>query len=168
MIYYTHIESPLGALLATSNGTALTGLYMPEHRRGPSVAPEWQQAPEAAPFPALRSQLAEFFAGRRKEFDLPLAAAGTAFQQRVWEELRRIPFGERLSYGELARRVGSPGAVRAVGMANARNPISIVVPCHRVVGANRQLTGYAGGMERKQFLLDLEAAMAVPPLLGKS
>jgi methylated-DNA-[protein]-cysteine S-methyltransferase len=156
MTYYTHIESPLGTLLATSNGAALTGLYMPEHRRGPAVSPEWSEAADALPFPELRRQLAEFFAGERTDFDLPLAPSGTPFQSRVWEELRRIPWGQRLSYGELARRIGSPKAVRAVGNANARNPISIVVPCHRVVGADQKLTGYAGGTERKQFLLDLE------------
>jgi methylated-DNA-[protein]-cysteine S-methyltransferase len=161
MTHYTHIETPVGNLLATSDGQALTGLYMPEHRRGPEIGAEWIADDTAAPFALLRSQLAEFFSGDRSEFDLPLAASGTDFQKRVWEELRRIPYGDRVSYGEIARRIGSPSAVRAVGMANARNPVSIVVPCHRVVGSNDSLTGYAGGVDRKRFLLDWEHAHRV-------
>jgi methylated-DNA-[protein]-cysteine S-methyltransferase len=103
-----------------------------------------------------RAQLSAYFAGERTTFDLPLAPVGTPFQQRVWGELRRIPYAETVSYGELANRLGSPGASRAVGLANGRNPIAIVVPCHRVIGADGTLTGYAGGLERKRALLDLE------------
>ena len=103
------------------------------------------------------SQLFEYFAGKRKRFDLPLAPEGTEFQLRVWEELQRIPFGERISYGDLARRIDDADAVRAVGAANGRNPIAVIIPCHRVVGADGSLTGYAGGIERKRRLLDLES-----------
>jgi methylated-DNA-[protein]-cysteine S-methyltransferase len=104
----------------------------------------------------VREQLAEYFAGERREFDVPMQLAGTAFQRRVWEELVRIPYGTTITYAELARRVGRPTAVRAVGAANGRNPISILVPCHRVIGADGKLTGYGGGVERKQWLLELE------------
>lgn len=108
-----------------------------------------------------RRQLEEYFAGQRHEFDLPLAGSGTDFQQRVWAQLREIPFGQTASYGEVARRLGMPpGASRAVGLANGANPIAIVVPCHRVIGADGSLTGYAGGMERKRYLLSLESSMA--------
>ena len=101
-------------------------------------------------------QLGQYFAGDRLDFDLPLAVAGTPFQQRVWAALREIPYGETESYGELANRIGSPGAPRAVGLANGRNPIGIIVPCHRVIGASGSLTGYGGGIERKRQLLDME------------
>ena len=153
--YYTRMESPIGALTLVSDGAALIGLYMNEHKHGP--APEgWAEKESATPLPEVKRQLAEYFAGQRAAFDLPLAAQGTPFQQRVWRELCHIKYGETISYGELARRLGEPNASRAVGMANGRNPVSIVVPCHRVIGANGKLTGYGGGMERKAFLLDLE------------
>jgi O-6-methylguanine DNA methyltransferase len=111
---------------------------------------------EVAPLPETRRQLQEYFDGTRTTFDVPLAAQGTEFQQRVWKALCDIPWGETISYGELARRIGDPGASRAVGMANGRNPVSIIVPCHRVIGANGKLTGYGGGMERKAFLIQHE------------
>ena len=106
-----------------------------------------------------RQQLTEYFAGQRREFDLPLAPAGTDFQRRVWELLREIPYGETVTYGELARRLGNPKSARAVGMACNRNPIAIVVPCHRVVGSTGSLTGYAGGLDAKAFLLKLEGVL---------
>jgi methylated-DNA-[protein]-cysteine S-methyltransferase len=108
----------------------------------------------------VRAQLAEYFAGRRRDFDLPLAPAGTPFQQRVWQALRAIPYGRTESYGALAARLGQPGAGRAVGLANGQNPIAIVIPCHRVIGAGGALTGYGGGLERKRWLLALEASAA--------
>ena len=114
------------------------------------------QSDEAAPFAEAKRQLAAYFAGRLTAFDLPLAPQGTPFQRRVWDELRRVPHGQTVSYGELARRIGSPTACRAVGAANGRNPLCIIVPCHRVVGANGKLIGYAGGMPRKEALLALE------------
>ena len=156
MTYFTYMESPLGRLLLTSNGAALTGLFMEPHRHGPESTEGWLQDDEAEPFPAARRQLSAYFAGTLQEFDLPLALQGTPFQQKVWNELRNIPFGQTWSYGELARRIGQPTASRAVGLANGKNPISVIVPCHRVIGANGKLVGYGGGLDRKTTLLQLE------------
>jgi methylated-DNA-[protein]-cysteine S-methyltransferase len=141
-------------MFVQGDGQFVTGLYMPQHKgwRGPDAA--WQ--PSDAPFAAIRAQLAEYFAGERQQFDVPLKLAGTPFQQRVWQELVRIPFGTTITYAQLAQRVGKPTASRAVGHANGRNPISILVPCHRVIGANGKLTGYAGGVDKKQWLLAWE------------
>ncbi len=158
MTYYTYFDSPLQPLLLTSDGAALTGLYMDAHRHGPELRADWRQDDEAAPFAEAKRQLTAYFAGCLTAFDLPLAPVGTTFQKCVWEELRRIPHGQTVSYGELARRIGSPNACRAVGLANGRNPLSIIVPCHRVVGANGKLVGYAGGTTRKEALLALEGA----------
>ena len=127
----------------------LTGLYMQDGRR-PVAVPGAPGSATPSRSPSCASQLGEYFAGDRREFDLPLAPAGSEFQRRVWEALREIPYGETESYGELAERIGHPGSARAVGAANGRNPISIVVPCHRVIGASGSLTGYAGGLERKR------------------
>lgn len=157
--YYTYCESPWGELLLTSNGTALTRLYL---RPGERIGEGWVRDDNAAPFPAARRQLAEYFAGTRREFDLPLDSRGTPFQQEVWAELCRIPYGQTISYGELARRVGNPAAARAVGLANGRNPLAIIVPCHRVIGANGKLVGFGGGLDRKKILLDLEAGPSQP------
>jgi methylated-DNA-[protein]-cysteine S-methyltransferase len=154
--YYTTLPTPLETLLLTSDGTALTGLYMDAHQHAPQKSTDWQQNDEVAPFAEAKQQLQEYFEGKRTTFELPLNPCGTEFQQRVWQELRAIPFGETRSYGELARRIGNPNASRAVGLANGRNPLSIIVPCHRVIGANGKLTGYAGGMERKEWLLNFE------------
>jgi len=155
--YYVWMESPVGPLLLTSDGAALTGLYMNEHRHGPDgVGEGWVEDENAAPLPEAKRQLAAYFAGERTDFDLPLAAEGTVFQKKVWAELCRIPCGETISYGQLARRIGDPNASRAVGLANGKNPVSIVVPCHRVIGAGGKLIGYGGGLERKQKLLTHE------------
>lgn len=163
-IYYTYLDSPaspVGPLLLTSDGTALTGLYLDGHKHGPRVEAGWLRNDDAAPFARAKRQLDDYFAGTlRGGFDLPLAPAGTPFQERVWRELSHIPCGTTLTYGELARRIGAPGAARAVGLANGRNPVSIIVPCHRVVGANGRLIGYAGGLAHKQALLALEAKSA--------
>lgn len=156
MTYYTYFDSPIQPLLLTSDGAALTGLFMIAHKHGPEIGTAWTQDDKAAPFAEAKRQLAAYFAGHLTDFDLPLAPTGTAFQKRVWDELRRIPHGQTVSYGELARRIGSPKACRAVGLANGRNPLSIVVPCHRVVGANGRLVGYAGGIASKEALLALE------------
>lgn len=154
-------RSPIGPLLLVGeprrDGIVLTGLYMDGHLRGPATPPG---TPEGAAFAAVARELDAYFAGDLRAFDLVLAPAGSPFQRRVWEALRRIPFGATTTYGELAVRIGRPGSARAVGSAVARNPISIVVPCHRVVGADGNLTGYAGGVERKRFLLALEGAAA--------
>lgn len=155
------LPSPVGPLTAVAGDGALTGLYFERHR-GRDGIPDRQAQPGDDPLLArLEAQLAEYFAGRRREFDLPLAPAGDAFAQDVWCALRAIPYGHTRTYGELARELGRPGAAaQAVGAANGANPISIVVPCHRVVGANGALTGYAGGLDRKRFLLELERPAA--------
>lgn len=154
---HTTIESPIGELLLVGDGEALRGLYIKEARRRVRIPASWRPAEE--PFEEARRQLGQYFAGERVEFDLRLAAIGNGFERKVWAELARIPYGQTISYGELARRIGEPGKARAVGRANGRNPISIVVPCHRVIGADGTLTGYGGGVERKRFLLELEGSL---------
>ena len=152
---YTTLESPIGEILLAGDGRALRGLYMPPHRHAPTPDDGgWIRNDDA--FGVARGQLEEYFAGDRVEFDLELDPAGTPWQRCVWAALRDIPHGETRSYGEIARALGAPGASRAVGHANGRNPISIVVPCHRVVGSDGRLTGYGGGVERKAALLALE------------
>jgi methylated-DNA-[protein]-cysteine S-methyltransferase len=149
---HTHIASPVGDLLAVSNGGALVQLeFDADHRR---TAPGRRSSAE---FFALREQLAAYFAGELRDFDLPLAPAGAAFEQRVWRVLLTIPYGTTTSYGAIARHLKSPNAARAVGTANGRNPIAIIIPCHRVIGADGSLTGYGGGLARKRLLLDLES-----------
>ncbi|MBI2264937.1 MAG: methylated-DNA--[protein]-cysteine S-methyltransferase [Armatimonadetes bacterium] len=160
--WYTSVDSPFQSLLLTSDGAALTGLYMVAHEPGPAMGDDWVHD-EAAPFAEARRQLAAYFAGALKEFDLPLAMKGASFHQRVWDELKRIPYGSIITYAELARRVGNPRASRAVGQANGRNPISIIVPCHRVIGATGRLIGYGGGLPQKQALLNLEASVLASP-----
>ena len=154
---YTTFDSPIGELLAVGDGSALSGLHMQEGRTAKAVHGDWKAAEE--PFAGLRSQLDEYFAGGRQSFELALEMRGNSFDQRVWRALQGIPYGETVSYGEIARRIGEPAASRAVGVANARNPIAVIVPCHRVIGADGSLTGYGGGLERKRLLLDLEAGV---------
>ncbi len=156
---YATVDSPIGPLLVTSDGTSVTGLYMDGHKHGAIIGKDWVRDRESPPLAEAARQLTAYFAGTLKEFDLPLAPSGTEFQQKVWKELQEIGYGETLSYGEVARRIGAPNASRAVGLANGSNPISIVVPCHRVIGANGKLTGYGGGIERKAVLLDFEKAV---------
>lgn len=155
--YYTRIDSPIEPLLLTSDGESLTSLFMTSQRHGPFFSETWQHDDNAKPFAEARKQLAAYFAGELTDFDLPLKMIGTEFQKSVWRELLNIPYGVTISYGELAERVGNPNSSRAVGAANGRNPISIIVPCHRVIGANGKLTGYGGGMERKEWLLAHES-----------
>jgi methylated-DNA-[protein]-cysteine S-methyltransferase len=152
---HTIVDSPLGPLVLSARGGRLTGLHIVADGPPPRLPAE--PVPDAAPFDSAREQLERYFDGALTEFDLPLDLAGSRFCLRVWEALREIPYGQTLSYGELALRVGRPGAARAVGIANARNPVAIVVPCHRVIGADGSLTGYGGGKERKRALLELEA-----------
>jgi methylated-DNA-[protein]-cysteine S-methyltransferase len=154
-IFYTTLDSPVGALFITSNGEAITELFMEKHKGGPKPIGDWRR--DGSLFREAADQLRAYFAGELTEFDLPLATAGAPFQQLVWAELRKIPYGSTVSYGELARRIGAPKAPRAVGAANGSNPISIIIPCHRVIGSNGKLTGYGGGIERKKFLLEFEA-----------
>ena len=165
MTVHLTTDSPVGPLRLVSDGELLTGVFFAEHRHAPDDL--GGQVDEAQAPPVLREtvrQLREYFAGERTDFDLPTGAPGTDFQQRVWARLRDIPYGRTWSYGELAQALGRPGAARAVGLANGRNPLSIVVPCHRVVGADGAITGYGGGVERKQRLLDLERSRTAPTL----
>ncbi|MBC8137592.1 MAG: methylated-DNA--[protein]-cysteine S-methyltransferase [Fibrella sp.] len=150
---YAYIESPIGQLLLTVQGGTLTGVYMNEHKNGVGIGTDWV-ARETPVIAEATRQLGEYFAGTRRLFDLPVAPPiGTPFQHAVWRQLCDIPYGETITYGELARRIGDANAARAVGAANGRNPVSIIVPCHRVIGASGKLTGYAGGESRKAFLL---------------
>jgi methylated-DNA-[protein]-cysteine S-methyltransferase len=152
-MFYSTLSSPVGELLLVSNGQALTAV---------SLSPaepqkEWRRDNEL--LQTAREQLRAYFAGELVNFELPLAPAGTAFQRRVWDELRRIEFGRTTSYGAIARSLGQPGAARPVGAANGRNPIAIIVPCHRVIGSNGTLTGYGGGLDRKEWLLQHESTV---------
>lgn len=154
--------SPLGEILLVANmrGDALAGLYLAGQKYHPVVPSLWRDDPR---LPILREavrQLREYFAGTRTRFDLPLDPAGTPFQRKVWREIAAVPAGTTISYAELARRCGKPAAIRAVGAATGRNPMTVIVPCHRIVGSDGSLTGYAGGLERKRMLLDLEARAA--------
>lgn len=164
MNYFTYVDSPIGMLKLSADERAVTALAF-EPGAGASARPherrpgEGIEEPNAGPLPAAVRQLAEYFAGSRRAFDVPLAPHGTPFQARVWRALMEIPFGATASYGEIARRVEKPGAARAVGLANNRNPIAILVPCHRVIGADGSLTGYGGGIERKRWLLELEGGV---------
>jgi methylated-DNA-[protein]-cysteine S-methyltransferase len=158
-VLYSIYGSPIGDLLLTSDGNALTGLYMCEYRGQPARGPEpsWRQDDSA--LDGVREQLAAYFEGELRQFELPLQLPGTPFQRRVWQGLCAIPYGETVSYADLARRIGHSGASRAVGSANGRNPISIVVPCHRVIAADGTLGGYGGGLERKDWLLQHETTV---------
>ena len=161
---FTEMESPIGKLRLCGTELGLTGLFMETHRHGPEAREEREWLRDDDLFEDARVQLTDYFAGRRKTFEVAMdrdALGGTPFQRRVWNELEKIPYGATISYGELARRVGNLNAVRAVGLANGRNPLSIIVPCHRVIGANGTLTGYGGGLERKRWLLDFERGDAL-------
>ena len=154
MTRYTQIESPVGPLLLAADDAGLRQILFVNGRRPARPDPSWKQ--DAAPLKKTISQLRSYFAGELEEFDLPLTPEGTSFQQDVWRRLCEIPYGETISYGELARRIGNPNASRAVGLANGSNPIPIVIPCHRVIGSNGKLTGYGGGLPIKEKLLALE------------
>jgi methylated-DNA-[protein]-cysteine S-methyltransferase len=150
----TRISSPIGLLTLTSNGSALTQLSLP---RGDDTERDDVPADADPILSAAREQLEAYFDMRLRQFDLPLEPKGTDFQRRVWDSLRAIPYGDTISYAELARRIDNPKAMRAVGAANGRNPLMIIVPCHRVIGADGSLTGFGGGIDRKRWLLDHEA-----------
>ena len=158
IVCYSTYSSPIGELMLTSDGKALTGLTMCERRGRPAIGPKPHWHRDDAVFQEIREQLKAYFEGELRDFALPLAMAGTPFQQQVWAGLRAIPFGETVSYAELAGRIGRPGASRAVGSANRRNPIAIVVPCHRVIAADGTLGGFGGGLDRKEWLLEHEGA----------
>jgi methylated-DNA-[protein]-cysteine S-methyltransferase len=156
-MYFRRVPSPLGVLVVAASGQALECLGLPRAKGALSIAADWTESETPVLDEAAR-QLAAYFAGTLRAFDLPLAPEGTPFQLGVWAELARIPYGSTISYSALAERVGRPRAVRAVGLANGRNPLPIVLPCHRVIGADGSLTGYGGGLAAKQFLLRLEGA----------
>lgn len=175
MTYYTIIKTPIGRLLLTSDGEALTGVHMEDHEGGPQALSgflssdsdrvagfsslptlSWEAGDAIPVLQETQKQLEAFFNGKLEAFDLPLRPTGTLFQRTVWDELTRIPYGKTISYGELAKRIGNPVASRAVGLANGKNPIAIVIPCHRVIGSDGKLTGYGGGMDRKKWLLEHE------------
>ena len=154
-MYYCYLQTPIGELLLAGDENALSMVGFPEGSMRYDPEPEWIYKEQ--PLAEARRQLSEYFAGDRKEFDLPLSQHGTEFQLRVLEELKTIPYGETTSYGDIAKRIGRPKAVRAVGAANGRNPIPIIVPCHRVIGSSGDLTGFGGGLDTKTALLRLEA-----------
>lgn len=160
MMRFDFMPSPVGELMLVASDSQLAGVYFTPHPDGGIVSGTWLRASGGTAADAIltkaRAQLTDYFAGTVTEFDLPLGPQGTPFQTRVWEALRSIPHGRTISYGELARRLGAPKAMRAVGAANGRNPIPIIVPCHRVIGARGDLTGFGGGLERKRWLLEHE------------
>lgn len=162
---FTRFPSPLGELVLTASGTALTGVYFPTPRhasilkKGTGWLEDDGRSPASELLARARQQLTEYFARTRTAFDVPLDPPGTAFQRRVWDALRTIPYGATSSYSDLARRLGDGRATRAVGAANGKNPIPIIVPCHRVVGARGELTGFGGGLDRKRWLLEHEGAL---------
>lgn len=153
-IFYSHLTSPIGELLLASSAAGLLAIRFEEEAKALPPSAEWRC--EAEPFHEAIQQLREYFAGKRLVFDLPLAPQGTPFQLKVWQALQEIPYGETISYSELANRIGNPRAVRAVGAANGSNPIPIIIPCHRVIGSNGALVGYGGGLPIKKKLLALE------------
>ncbi len=157
MTCYRMIDSPIGPLTLAGDGEVLTNLRMVDQTYEPDRA-GWVRDDSA--FQDAVGQLAAYFAGDLRQFDLDLEMAGTEFQRKVWNALRTIPYGETRSYGEIAEKIGSPNAFRAVGLANGHNPIAVIVPCHRVIGANGSLTGFGGGLERKSSLLELERETA--------
>ena len=159
MTRYARFTTPLGTILATAEGGSLTSVNFVGAKYTPHAGADWTEDPDGAPLKECARQLGEFFAGKRECFDLPLAPAGTQFQQRVWREIARVPFGGTITYAQLAARAGAPGSARAAGAATGRNPIAIVVPCHRIVGTDGRLTGYAGGLERKMKLLEIEGVL---------
>jgi methylated-DNA-[protein]-cysteine S-methyltransferase len=156
-VYYSIYMSPVGELLLTSERGMLSRLHMAlqQGKPAPSPSPQWRRDDQA--LRTARQQLDAYFEGDLQTFDLPLCMNGTPFQKQVWQGLLKIPYGKTISYAELARRIGRPGASRAVGAANGRNPIGIIVPCHRVIGADGTLTGYGGGLDRKEWLISHEA-----------
>ena len=159
MTYYATVSSPVGDLLLVSDGKDLIRVSMEKQKFAAEIGEDWIEKNDVPVLKLAAEQLKSYFAGLLDHFDLPLAFRGTEFQNKVWSELTKIPYGQTISYGELARRVGNPQASRAVGLANGKNPLAIVVPCHRVIGANGTLTGYGGGLPRKKKLLELEQGL---------
>lgn len=165
-MYYDQFDTPLGPLLVAGDGDALIRIDLPEARHPRPVPADWRR--DGARMQPARDQFKAYFAGELRDFEVPLAPRGTPFQQAVWRGLCEIGYGETISYAELARRIGKPNAVRAVGTANGANPLAIIVPCHRVIGADGSLTGYGGGLPAKRFLLELEMRNAADGLFART
>jgi methylated-DNA-[protein]-cysteine S-methyltransferase len=163
---YSYVDTPIGKLLVAGDDEAVRCIAFARNGTPRQPEPDWRESARGPVGEAVR-QLGEYFGGRRTTFDLPLAPAGTVFQRKVWRRMQEIPFGQTISYGELAKRIGSPKASRAVGAANRSNPIPIVIPCHRVIGSNGKLTGFGGGLPTKQALLALEG-IEIQPAMGPS
>jgi methylated-DNA-[protein]-cysteine S-methyltransferase len=157
MHYYDYFQSPHGRMLLVADEKALSSVSFVGQKYAPRVANDWQRDASHAPLAQAKRELAEYFAGRRKRFSVRLAPRGTPFQRKVWKAIAGVAFGRTIAYAELARRAGRPGSARAAGAATGRNPLGIIVPCHRIVGSNGSLTGYAGGLAKKRALLELEA-----------
>ncbi len=166
IIWYDEMPSPVGRLRLAADEQGLREIWFENDKYRKALPSHWHRTAEASALMQARQQLEEYFAGTRETFDLPLRPHGTPFQLEVWWELARIPYGVTISYGELARRIGQPTAVRAVGAANGRNPLPIVLPCHRVIGSNGSLTGFGGGLPVKQYLLSLESRVSLGDLFA--
>jgi methylated-DNA-[protein]-cysteine S-methyltransferase len=164
MRYYDLHESPYGQMLLVANGEGLSGVYFDGQKYHPQVQIDWRRDAHHAPLRQAKRELAEYFAGTRECFETALAPEGTPFQRSVWNAIATVGFGETITYSELAQRAGCPGSARAAGTATGRNPLTIIVPCHRIVGSSGSLTGYAGGLDRKRALLALESR--IPDLLS--
>ncbi len=164
MHYYDLFESPHGQMLLVADGEGLAGVYFDGQKYLPQIGSEWRRDARHAPLHQAKRELAEYFGGARERFETALAPKGTPFQRSVWKAISTVGFGATITYGELACRAGCPGSARAAGAATGRNPLTIIVPCHRIVGADRSLTGYAGGLDRKRALLALESG--TPDLLS--
>jgi methylated-DNA-[protein]-cysteine S-methyltransferase len=160
MQYYDFYDSPHGQMLLVANDAGLAGVYFDGQKYYPQIAQAWKHDANHAALRDAKRELAEYFAGKRERFETSLAPHGTPFQRAVWNAISTVAFGETITYGELARRAGYPGSVRAAGAATGRNPLTILVPCHRIVGSTGSLTGYAGGLDRKRALLLLESRIA--------
>ena len=164
MHYYDLYESPYGQMLLVAQHDALSGVYFDGQKYYPELRYEWRRDARHAPLRQAQRELVEYFGGERKHFEIALAPEGTPFQRSVWKAISNVGFGKTLTYGELARQAGCTGSARAAGAATGRNPLSVIVPCHRIVGSNGSLTGYAGGLDRKRALLALESG--IPDLLS--
>ena len=160
MRYYDFYDSPHGRMLLVASGGGLTGVYFDGQKYHAAIEPGWREDPRHAPLHQARRELAEYFAGERRRFETPLAPEGTPFQHAIWRAISTVGFGSTITYAEVASRAGFPGNARAAGAATGRNPLTIIVPCHRIVGSDGSLTGYAGGLDRKRALLALEGARA--------
>jgi len=159
MLYYDVYESPQGRMLIVADDEALSGVYFEGQKYHPALASDWRHDAQHAPLRQATRELGEYFAGGRQHFEVPLSPEGTAFQRAVWQAIAAVPFGSTISYVELARRAGRPGSARAAGTATGRNPLSVIVPCHRILGSDGSLTGYAGGLDRKRALLTHEGVL---------